>query len=406
METLSHTERDLRFERVNSFMRHHGLDALVVVGSRYAEPLDRYLSNWTPGSTVIFPLTSPPVLLATSVPEMLQIGPDTPPAELPWITDMRPGNRGAVIVAVLRERGLDKGTIGVVGMGNLRTEWEGWITFGMWSRVIKELGGCTFHEMTGQFAELLLPKTASELNDVRRAAEVCEEASHAALAAVRVGASELDVTVAIRSVLSKAGVWAPGLIVRSGPYNVTWGQPPWIFGVGSPRVLKPGDVMLAEIFAWYRGLEAQAQMAVAIPPVSTEEMECARIAREAYEAGLNRLSPGATFGELVAAMEEVVDRPGVWHLTPLVHSMNPLFCAGPTLVRAELRPNADFHKGVRGGRARGEEVQLKAGMVFELEPNACIGGRRVNIGGTVIVTDAGAEPLNDLPCAMRVAESN
>jgi Xaa-Pro aminopeptidase len=40
---------------------------------------------------------------------------------------------------------------------------------------------------------------------------------------------------------------------------------------------------------------------------------------------------------------------------------------------------------------------LEPGMVFALEPNACIGNHRVNIGGTVIVTATGCEELNHIP---------
>jgi hypothetical protein len=36
-------------------------------------------------------------------------------------------------------------------------------------------------------------------------------------------------------------------------------------------------------------------------------------------------------------------------------------------------------------------------MTLELEPNACLGTKRVNIGGVVLVTDAGSEELNVLP---------
>ena len=36
-------------------------------------------------------------------------------------------------------------------------------------------------------------------------------------------------------------------------------------------------------------------------------------------------------------------------------------------------------------------------MSVEIEPNACLGACRVNIGGAVVVTETGAEALNDLP---------
>ena len=36
-------------------------------------------------------------------------------------------------------------------------------------------------------------------------------------------------------------------------------------------------------------------------------------------------------------------------------------------------------------------------MGLELEPNACLGTHRVNIGTGVLVTSGGCEPLNELP---------
>ncbi len=47
--------------------------------------------------------------------------------------------------------------------------------------------------------------------------------------------------------------------------------------------------------------------------------------------------------------------------------------------------------------ARIRKAVLVPGMVFALEPNACIGNHRVNIGGTVIVTATGCEELNHIP---------
>jgi Xaa-Pro aminopeptidase len=41
-------------------------------------------------------------------------------------------------------------------------------------------------------------------------------------------------------------------------------------------------------------------------------------------------------------------------------------------------------------------------MVFELEPNACRGKYRVNIGGTVAVTEDGVEEFNKLPTELQI----
>lgn len=49
-------------------------------------------------------------------------------------------------------------------------------------------------------------------------------------------------------------------------------------------------------------------------------------------------------------------------------------------------------------------MEIQPGMVLEFEPNACKKKHRVNIGGTVIVTENGPEELNTLPKEMRIIE--
>jgi len=44
------------------------------------------------------------------------------------------------------------------------------------------------------------------------------------------------------------------------------------------------------------------------------------------------------------------------------------------------------------------------GMIFAFEPNACRGNNRVNIGGTILVTEIGCEELNRLPNEMHVVQ--
>jgi Xaa-Pro aminopeptidase len=44
----------------------------------------------------------------------------------------------------------------------------------------------------------------------------------------------------------------------------------------------------------------------------------------------------------------------------------------------------------------GPDVVLRKGMTFAFEPNCHIGHHRINIGGTVLVTENGAEELNNL----------
>jgi Xaa-Pro aminopeptidase len=135
-------------------------------------------------------------------------------------------------------------------------------------------------------------------------------------------------------------------------------------------------------------------MSIALAPVDEVHLECARVARRCYEVGLEVLRPGVSFRKVDDEMEAVIGQSGCWHITPLIHSLSPTAWVG----RLHASPAGEKGKGAWESR----ELPVEAGMVFELEPNAQIGKHRVNIGGTVVVTESGAEELNSLPTRMHV----
>ena len=148
-------------------------------------------------------------------------------------------------------------------------------------------------------------------------------------------------------------------------------------------------------------MEAQLQMSTAIEPVDPVNRECAAIARQSYEAGLRSLHPGKTFGEVVEAMEEPLKQAEAWHLTPLIHSLNPLSWVGRMGVGMEKLPGIERYKWKGPTQDVSPNGIIQANTVWALEPNACLGKHRVNIGGTVLATEEGVVSLNVLPTDMR-----
>jgi hypothetical protein len=120
----------------------------------------------------------------------------------------------------------------------------------------------------------------------RRGSEILEQTSVETVKAVAPGVSELEVYIAFVKVLHENGVFPSFHIMCSSPDIVSWGQPPWLFNVWEPRLLQPGDVVLADIFVSIGGLESQIPAALAIPPVSSIDQGCADLARKSYEEGI------------------------------------------------------------------------------------------------------------------------
>ncbi|MDP2643661.1 MAG: M24 family metallopeptidase [Desulfobacterales bacterium] len=405
--TLSLKERDRRWERTRNLMRVKDVACLIVAGFRGREQMESYLCNDSAEGILIFPLHGEAVHLTSTGTRITRHLESHLRGEVPWVDDLRVGSNGPALVKVLTDKGLEKGRIGVVGLeSGAPGEKDGIFPYRTWAHVLENLPGASFIELSGAFAEMMLVKSREELNLARFCAGIGEKACKKMLDLVRPGLNERELYAAIMEVIFTAGATAPPphLILHSGKENLSWGPPTWTYQGGAARTLEEGDLVLAEIFPRYGGIETQQQMAVHIRPVNRTMGECARAARCAYEAGLSAIRPGITFQEVCDSMEKPVLDAGCWYLTPLMHSLSPMGWISKT-GGVGIKPDSPMSWLTDKMRPRGmvgADLVLKTGMIFELEPNACIGRQRVNIGGTVIVTEHGAEELNKLSTEMHV----
>jgi Xaa-Pro aminopeptidase len=136
---------------------------------------------------------------------------------------------------------------------------------------------------------------------------------------------------------------------------------------------------------------------VALDPVDDVVHRLEIVARESYEAGLAAVKPGVTFATVVQAMEKPIAAAGCWSKTPLLHTLTFGSTGFTPVNREQLMGTREepIEGAARPGIRRGE-LMLQEGMGLELEPNACLGMVRVNIGAGVLVTSRGAEELNSL----------
>ena len=408
--SFSQKERDLRWGRVKGLMRARSLECLVVFGLKGREFFDRYLTNDRTGGITIFPLEGELTHLTWAPFDMPAHLESTLRGEESWLKDMRLAAHGPGVVKVLKEKGYEGANIGVVGVDFYAPgEMEGYVPYKTWSHILENLPRAHFHEISRTFAELVLVKSDEELRFQKRSADIGELAAKAMIKLARPGVGENELYAAGMNQLYLNGAsgspspYITPMILHSGPDNPSWGAPMWLLRGQPPRKLKKGDIIQAEIFSRYGAMEAQLQLAIAIEPVSSVNKECAAIARRSYEIGLKSLRPGKRFGEVVEAMEEPLREAGAWHLTPLIHSLNPLYWVSATNVGIERLPGIQSYKDLVTTPVIGPDLVIQPNTVWELEPNACLGKNKVNIGGTVVVTKKGAKALNVLPTKMRIA---
>lgn len=402
---LSTKERDRRWAGLRALMRKRGIDAIVVGSFMGRERLESYLIDDYLDSIVILPLEGEPTVLSFSPQRVSRALESQRRGLVPWVSDFRIGFGGNRVAEILEEKSSSSASIGIVGFGPTAPgEMEGLLPLGFYNNLTRTLPGARIEDFTQDFTDFMLVKSEEEIALLRFAARVSEEACNAMIEAVRPGASEAEVYAEIMREIYRWGCETryPNLSLQSGPDNIGWGPPRWALRAEPPRILQRGDMVQTEIHTLYGGQEGQVQMSVAIDPVDGVLATCEEVARASYEAGVRAVRPGIRFAEVAAAMEEPLRKAGCWSKTPLLHTLTFGATGFTPVNRAQLAGTRDeaIEAQTSPGIRRGD-LTLAEGMGLELEPNACIGMQRVNIGGVVLVSATGCEELNVVPTRVR-----
>ncbi|MET9064270.1 M24 family metallopeptidase [Streptosporangium sandarakinum] len=395
-------ERDRRWDLARDIMAAEGLDALIAYGEHECVDLapfapDAYFTNDRPGSIVIFCGDADPVQLTWSTLPIADHIEATRRGDDLWIAprNIRVARHAAGVVEVLREHRIETGAVGVLGLDPYPPfHINPIMPYRLWSEVLAELPGVRFVPVGLGYLFATTCQSKEELDVIAYSAATGDAMARAMLEAAAPGVSEADVYAAGMATAFRRGVAAPGMLLSTGPGFVSWGPPVWSYRPQEPRILQDGDVIMAEVFCRFGMKETQHQVAIAVGEPHPDILTAAEIARAGYEAGLAAARPGNTFGDLVEAMEVPLREADAWNVHPLVHLLNPM---GPVCgFGAGLRrlPEAGRYGRLFDVPTMGGELPLAPGMTFAFEPNAVVGGRLANLGGTVVIGDDDPVELN------------
>ncbi|MDL4817329.1 M24 family metallopeptidase [Actinomadura opuntiae] len=408
--TYSLAERDRRWTLARNLMDAQGLDALIAYGEHECADLapfapDAYFSNDRPGSFVIFCRDADPVQLVWSNMSIQDNIEARKRGDELWIEPrniragsvIQPGKNAAGIVEVLREHKLEHSAVGVLGLDIYPPfHLNPVIPYLLWREVLSELPDVTFKPVGAEFMLATICLSDEELAVLRYSAAAGDAMAEAMLETAGTGVSEAELYAAGMAAGFRLGCAAPDMLLWSGPGFIAWGPPAWSYRPQEPRRLDDGDVVLAEVFCRFGMKETQHQVAIAVGDPHPDIEAAAAIARSAYEAGLKVARPGNTFGELAEAMMAPLQAAGSWNIHPLVHTLNPYgpVCGfGPGLRQV---PEAREYGRLFDLPTIGGELPLTPGMSFSFEPNAVVGGKAVNLGGTVVIGEDDPIELNPL----------
>jgi Xaa-Pro aminopeptidase len=395
---FSLAERDRRWKTVRDRMAQERLDVIVTPQntghSTDFQANTRYLTHCGGGGdsdiAAVFPLEGEVTAIATTAAARW-------PTVQDWTRDVREARRnyGKVIVERLKELNVERGRIGITGLGEVegtRTP-EGTILHGTWKQIREAFPQAELVDATTILAEVRYVKSPEEIDALTRSMEIVELGYQAEIAAARPGVKDWDVWAATQYALMRNG--------SEMPVHCNWisgKNPRRTLTRPSMRVLERGDLIINEVEASWIGYRAQGVQPVFVEAADPVHRELIKVQRDVFNRVMENLKPGITVKELA----ELTRKTGA--------AAAP--ASGPAAgARAELTMHgrgAGDDGPIITSNARSPRqlsVQLRENMVFICKPSAISsdGSSLSTWGDSVVVTARGGRRLGKRPHDLAVA---
>lgn len=396
---FSLAERDRRWKAVRDLMRQHRIDVIVTPNntghSTDFQANTRYLTHCGGGGdadvAAVFPLEAEVTAIATTAQARW-------PTVQEWTTDLREARRnyGRVIVERLKELNVDRGRIGVTGLGEVggtRTP-EGTILYGTWKQIREAFPQAELVDATAILAEVRYVKSQEEIGVLTRSMEIVELAYQAEIKAAQPGVKDWDVWAETQSALLRNG--------SELPVHCNWvsgKNPKRTLTRPSMRLLERGDLIINEVEASWIGYRAQGVQPVFVQVADPVHQELIKVQREVFNRLMENLKPGISVKELAELTRTTAER-----VAPL---SGP--AAGATAQLTMHGRGAGDDGPIITSNARNPSqlaVTLSENMVFIFKPSArsADGNSICTWGDTVVVTVNGGQRLGMRPHDLAITQ--
>ncbi len=373
-----------RYREIRKRMRARGIDALVFYGDSGMQGGNqanvKYATNYKDpvSSFFVFPLKGAPALFISNrlylpYAKKMSVIPRTEAVDY---------DPGAKVEGRIRELGLDKGSIGLVGFRGILPVSMPFSVVDHWRKTLKS---AQFTDASDILAEARLVKSPEELKWFRRGAALTDMAFEALEKKAKAGMSEFGLAALISGAYMPRG-GSPQLIFVG---STSMARPRLIFPNQFPthRKIRKGDIVLTELSADYEMHPGQAHRPVSVgvepTPVYRKLYE---VAVEAYDRIFKALKPGAT-REDVKRAGAVIEEEGFTTFDTTFHGWGLLI----------ENPRIDIDASIL--KRPQNEITFREGMLMVIQPNVCTadGKRGLQVGNLVEVTRTGARSLQKFP---------
>ena len=221
-------------------------------------------------------------------------------------------------------------------------------------------------------------KSATEIEKMRTSGIALRKVHDAVKAAVRVGATTMDLENAAVAVVNALGVKSafkgyhdyPAMLCTSINNEVIHGIP------STTRVLREGDVVSVDCGVVVEGYYSDCAVTHAVGQIAPNVAKLLRVTEASLYAGIDKAVPGGRLWDISHAVQAMCEAEGYGIVREFVgHGIGRSMHEDPQI------PNfGDAGKGPR----------LRAGMVLAIEPMINLGGAEVRVledGWTAITVD-------------------
>jgi len=356
--TQANAIREERRLRLAAAMAAEGLDVLVVAGNPWRSDYLRFVADVTPlegGAVALVERDGTGRLLMESALEAARVAADNPHFSVSASTQLIA--EAEALISGLRSRAAALAPSAAMP----------------YRLAIGPLGP-TLKSGTALLDRVMLRKSPAEIDAVRRAAGLADDGYAIFRAAARAGRREYELVAEVEAYFRSRGCPENFQILGSGGVEVRGMHPP------GERCLAQGDLVTTELTPCVEGYYAQICRTLVLGEPSGAQRRAFAVFREALEAGVSAVRPGATVGEVARAENEVFRR----------HGLGDYVTSEYTRVRGHgvglYVDGAHILEDVR--------LVLEPGMTFIVHPNTYhpeVG--YIVLGDTVLVTDSGCEVL-------------
>ena len=254
---------------------------------------------------------------------------------------------------------------------------EGKLTAGTWLKLRQSLNG---KEPVAAASILSRPrryKDREEIERLRKAVEIAEEALLKSLPQLRPGISERDLAAEMEYQIHRAGgeKAAFPLIIASGPRSAL------PHGVASERFINPGDIVTIDFGACYQGYHSDQTCTFFLEEPDQEVQRVYNTLHKAQSRGLEILKTGITARELDHQVRQVLAEAELdqWFSHGTGHGIGLEIHEAPSI--SQHSPDGD----------------LEPGMVFTIEPGCYFPNRwGIRIEDMIHLSDQGVKKLTTI----------